>query len=274
MVAMMRDWIVKQLMLGEFSSYRDVCRKSVLVGLKVSLVAYFLNVFLHALLYFSGLMPYEKMGDALILATVLTPPIAFAISVAAYIAVGFAIHDLGVSRDELEWLSRTDMLSGLANRRAFLTAFEATEGEKTMVVFDIDRFKSVNDSHGHSAGDKVIGEVAKMLSTVFGEGGMCARIGGEEFAVFSGEVPFGEFAALSELARMRIANLQIEVDDTVVQVTVSAGIARCLDNETFSQTFSRADKLLYRAKTGGRNKVMICFGPGLPVETVFQAKSA
>lgn len=274
MVAMIRDWIVKQLMFGEFSSYRDVSRKSVWVGIKVSLVAYCLNLFLHALLYASGLLPYDKLGDALILATVLTPPVAFTISVGAYIAVGFAIHDLGVSRDELEMLSCTDMLSGLANRRAFQAAFESAKGEKVMAVFDIDRFKTINDCHGHSAGDKVIVEVAGILSKVFGERCLCARIGGEEFAVFSGQVSLAEFAALSELARMRIARMQIEMDDVHLMVTVSAGIARGSANETFSQTFSRADRLLYRAKTNGRNKIMFCCDPGGSEETTIQEKSA
>lgn len=274
MVAMIRDWIVKQLMFGEFSSYRDVSRKSVWVGLKVALVAYSMNVFLHALLYVSGLMPYEQLGDALILATVLTPPIAFAISVAAYIAVGFAIHDLGVSHDELEWLSRTDMLSGLANRRAFLTGFEACEGDRAMAVFDIDRFKGVNDCYGHATGDKVIVEVAGILSTVFGERCLCARIGGEEFAVFSGEVPFGEFSALCELARRCIAGLRIEVEGSVLDVSVSAGVARGFANETFSQTFFRADKLLYSAKSSGRNRVKYCYEPELAAEDVCQAKKA
>jgi diguanylate cyclase (GGDEF)-like protein len=274
MVAMIRDWIVKQLMFGEFSSYRDVSRKSVWVGLKVSLVAYCLNLALHALLYASGLIPYDKMGDALILATVLTPPVAFTISVGAYISVGFAIHDLGVSRDELEMLSRTDMLSGLANRRAFQAAFETGNGDKIMAVFDIDRFKAVNDACGHSAGDKVIVEVAGILSKVFGERCLCARIGGEEFAVFSGELPFAEFVALSELARMRIAGMRIEMDDVFLEVTVSAGIARGLAKETFSQTFSRADKLLYRAKTSGRNKVLFSYKPGAGAESTVQARSA
>lgn len=274
MVAMIRDWIIKQLMFGEFSSYADVSRKSVWVGLKVSMVAYGLNLLLHALLYVSGLLPIEKMGDALILATVLTPPIAFTISVAAYIAVGFAIHDLGVSRDELETLSRTDMLSGLANRRAFQTAFESARGEKVLAVFDIDRFKTINDGHGHSAGDKVIVEVAAILSKVFGERCLCARIGGEEFAVFSAQMSFAEFATLSEVARMRIARMRIDMDDVHMMVTVSAGISRGSATDTFSQTFSRADRLLYRAKTNGRNQIMFCYDYGGREESIAPAKSA
>ena len=81
-----------------------------------------------------------------------------------------------------------------------------------MVVFDIDSFKAINDGHGHSTGDTAIAEVAKELSAVFGERSLCARIGGEEFAVFSSDVPFAAFAALAETARIRIARLRISAD--------------------------------------------------------------
>jgi diguanylate cyclase (GGDEF)-like protein len=273
MAGRIQDWIVRQLAFGEFSSYKDVCRKSVWIGAKVALVAYGLNLACHFLLYALGLMPYS-LASALVIATVLTPPITFVLSVAAYIAVGFAIHDLGVSRAELKRLSNTDMLSGLANRRAFQSKFDQCDRDKSLAVFDIDRFKAVNDSHGHLTGDRVIAEVARELSRVFGARCLCGRIGGEEFAVFTDEVPFAEFAALCELARMRIANLDIELDNSVLELTISAGVARGLADETFSDTFFRADKMLYSAKTSGRNRVMSCYGTDNPGEESSQAKSA
>jgi len=256
MVGVTRNWIVRQLMLGEFGSYREVCRKSVWVALKVSVLAYGLNLGAHFLMYGFGLLPYS-LGAALIVATLLTPPITFILSVTAYLAVGFAIHDLGVSRRELERLSRTDMLSGLANRRAFQDAFDACERDKSMVVFDIDSFKAINDGHGHSTGDTAIAEVAKELSAVFGERSLCARIGGEEFAVFSSDVPFAAFAALAETARIRIARLRISADAGDFGLTVSGGVARARAQEKFGESFSNADKALYAAKTGGRNRIAL-----------------
>ena len=258
MVGATRKWILKQLFLGEFHSYRDVCRKSVWVGIKVSVLAYGLNLAAHLLIYGLGLLPYG-LGDALVLATLLTPPITFILAVTAYIAVGFAIHDLGVSRNELDRLSRTDMLSGLANRRAFQEAFDACRREKMLVVFDIDRFKIINDSHGHSAGDAVIIAVANMLATVFGKRCLCARIGGEEFAIFGSDMPFPEFAALCEMARIKISRMRIDAETGKLAVSVSGGIARAMPDQQFGTVFSRADKALYSAKSGGRDRIVFAF---------------
>ena len=256
MTGMVRNWIVRQLMLGEFGSYQEVCRKSVWVALKVSVLAYGLNLGAHFLMYGFGLLPYS-LGAALIVATLLTPPITFILSVTAYLAVGFAIHDLGVSRRELERLSRTDMLSGLANRRAFQDAFDACERDKAMVVFDIDRFKTINDSFGHSTGDTAIAEVANMLAAVFGDRSLVARIGGEEFAAFSSDMQFAEFAALAEIARVRIAGLRISAGMGDFGVTVSGGICQAWADQKFGDSFTCADKALYAAKTGGRNQIVI-----------------
>jgi diguanylate cyclase (GGDEF)-like protein len=256
MVGKIREWIVKQLLFEEFASYSDVSRKSVWVGVKVSLLAYGLNLASHFLLYRFDLLPYD-LGSALIIATVLTPPIAFVVSVVAYVAVGFAIHDLGVSRAKFEQLSRTDMLTGLANRRAFLDQFDGCVREKSMLVFDIDRFKSVNDTYGHTVGDVVIAEVAKTLAEVFDEQCTCARIGGEEFAVFCEDMSFARFAALGEIARRKIASRLIDAGGEQFSVTVSGGLARARQDEKFGDVFSRADKALYEAKTAGRNRVVL-----------------
>ena len=267
MGSVIRKWIVDQLMFGEFASYRDVCRKSVFVALKVSLVAYGLNLCAHFLLHAFGLMPYS-LGSALIIATALTPPITFVVSVAAYIAVGFAIHDLGVSRAEFEKLSRTDMLSGLANRRAFLEQFDGCEGDKAMLVIDLDRFKSVNDTYGHMIGDEVIVRVAQILVTVFNDRCLCARIGGEEFAVFCRDMPLGEFMALGEIARRKIAGMRIATKGGEFSVTVSGGLARALPHEDFGGVFSRADKALYAAKSGGRDRIVTSYKTGDPADNL------
>jgi len=259
MVGFARRWIIDQLMFAGFESYNDVCRKAVWVSLKLATLAYGINLCAHFLLYGFDLLPYG-LGPALIIATVLTPPITFILAIAAYISVGCAIHDLGVSRAELERLSRTDTLSGLPNRRAFLDQFQRCAGEKAMLVFDIDRFKAINDSHGHLVGDEVIVKVARMLTTVFGDRCVCARIGGEEFAVFSRDMAFAEFAVLGESARRSVAAMQINAGDLCFSVTVSGGLTRALPGQDFGEVFSRADKSLYLAKTSGRNRIVIYSG--------------
>ncbi|MEQ8480322.1 MAG: GGDEF domain-containing protein [Hoeflea sp.] len=256
MIAVARNWIVKQLELGEFQSYGDVCRKSVPVGLKVSLLAYGINLACHLLMHQFGLLPYD-LKAALVVATLLTPPITFVLAVFFYVIFGCAIHDIGVSRARLEELSQTDTLTGIANRRAFQTAFEAAEGDRIMAMFDIDRFKVINDTHGHSSGDQAIIRVATVLKSVFAENCVCARIGGEEFGVLCPDMPFGEFAACCELARRRIAGERIAAESETFSVTVSGGVADSLPGEGFSQVFSRADKALYEAKAGGRDRIVL-----------------
>jgi diguanylate cyclase (GGDEF)-like protein len=256
MISVARNWVVKQLELGEFQSYRNVYRKSVTVALKVSLLAYGINLMCHLVLHQLDLLPYD-LKALLIVATLLTPPITFVLAVFFYVIFGCAIHDIGVSRARLEELSHTDMLTGIANRRAFQTAFESAHGEKAMAMFDIDRFKVINDTYGHSLGDEAIVRVATVLSSVFTKDCVCARIGGEEFGVLCTDMPFGEFAACCELARRRIARERIAGDDGTFGITVSGGVANGLPDQGFSQVFSRADKALYEAKAGGRNRIVL-----------------
>ena len=273
MVRLAREWVIKQLLFAEFESYRDVVLKAVWVGLKVSILAYGLNICAHLLLYWFGLLPYA-LSSALIIATVLTPPITFILATTAYVAVGLAIHDLGVSRTELERLSRTDMLSGLANRRAFVDLFNSCEQEKALLVFDIDHFKSVNDNYGHLAGDEVIAAVASVLEAGFDKRCVCARIGGEEFAAFSGSLSFAEFAALAELTRRKIAATRIRVGTRELSVTVSGGVSRALPGQEFGEAFSRADRALYAAKTGGRNRVALFYGTQQPGQSHIESSAA
>ena len=253
MVGMVRNWILKQLMMGEFSSYRDVGRKSVWVAIKISVLALGLNLAAHLLLYSLGLLTYG-LGAALVLAVVLTPPITFILSVGSYLVVGFAIHDLGVSRAEFERLSRTDMLSGLANRRAFHEAFDQCAGDRMLAVFDIDRFKTINDTHGHTTGDVTIAGVAAVLAEAFPPPCLCARISGEEIAVFTADSTPDQFVAGANRARVKVSELRI--GPIGFGITVSGGIARAAAGWSFGETFSVADKALYAAKAAGRNRIV------------------
>jgi diguanylate cyclase (GGDEF)-like protein len=254
MVGMTRNWIIRQLSLGEFDSHRDVWRKSTVMAVKIGLLAYVIDVVSHIMLDAFGLLPYSLVSS-LIIATVLTPALGFSLALTSYMVIGFAIHDLGVSRNELERLSRTDTLTGLSNRRAFLEQFDRCDRDKAMLVLDIDHFKTVNDTYGHLAGDEAIVRVAAMLLKVFSDRCVCARIGGEEFAVFCQDMAFAEFAALGELSRRKIAAMRIATKDGEFSITVSGGMARALPHEEFGAVFSRADKALYAAKSGGRDRI-------------------
>jgi diguanylate cyclase (GGDEF)-like protein len=159
-------------------------------------------------------------------------------------------------------LSRTDQLTGLPNRRAFMEAVEAARPEAlALVIVDIDRFKRVNDTHGHLGGDAVICAVGQMMAVELSAFGQIARVGGEEFALLSYSASAEELAAKLIAFRERVESTPIITGGQAVSVTISAGVAVSGQGETFDQLFSEADRALYAAKASGRNRVR--FSPAL-----------
>jgi diguanylate cyclase (GGDEF)-like protein len=248
-------WVIRQLTLGEFSSRQAVLWKAMAMAAKIAVFAYGLNVISHFILVGLGLLPYP-LGPALVVATMLTPPVSFIVAVIAYSVVGLAIYDLGVSRQRFETLSRTDMLSGLMNRRAFLDTFEAARGPVALILLDIDRFKSVNDTLGHKAGDDVIVQTANCLTNVLGPDEAIARIGGEEFAVLLTGQGTERVMEIAEAIRASVEKMRLEILGRPVSISVSAGVAEGVAELGFSELFSGADRALYLAKASGRNRIV------------------
>jgi diguanylate cyclase (GGDEF)-like protein len=155
-----------------------------------------------------------------------------------------------------EELSRTDQLTGLPNRRALMEAVYTAKLEAlALVIVDIDRFKRVNDTHGHLAGDAVIRSVGQMMATDFSALGHVARVGGEEFALLSSGVsPESLMATLAAFCE-KVKSTPVLTNGLAVRVTISAGVALRQQNETFDQLYSAADRALYAAKAAGRNRV-------------------
>lgn len=255
MFNLVHQWMIRQLTLGEFSSPRAVVTKAAFMAAKIAIFAYLLNIVGHLILVALGLLPYP-LGPALVVATMLTPPVSFIVAVIAYSVVGLAIYDLGMSRQRFEMLSRTDMLSGLMNRRAFLDTFEQARGAVALILLDIDRFKSINDTLGHKAGDDVIVRVAQCLTDALGEGATVARIGGEEFAVLLSGPRTGSALDLAEAIRRSVEGMGFEVAGHRISVTVSAGVSEAVAELGFSELFSGADRALYLAKASGRNRIV------------------
>lgn len=254
MVAAARSWIVGQLLLGEFKSRGHVVRRSIWMALKMAALAYALNLAAHFALYAADLLPYD-LFPALVLATVLTPPVSFIVAVFAYAVVGFAVYDLGVSRAELERLSRCDSLTGLLNRHSFQDAFDRCEVPVTMALFDIDRFKMVNDLHGHKVGDEVIVAVSDLLRGVYGDAHVLGRLGGDEFGVLSTAMDPAEARVLAEAFCRAVAAAEIPVGGDHVKVTISGGLATSRTGQDFSDVFGSVDSAVYFAKAGGRNQI-------------------
>ena len=156
-----------------------------------------------------------------------------------------------------------DHLTGLANRRTFFEAaeLEVTRGKHTprqlsLILFDADHFKSVNDTHGHPAGDAVLRHFAAQLTAIFREVDVVARVGGEEFAVLLPSTGLQGAMAVAERLRLAVASQPVDVGGVPIPFTVSAGVATT-DNQFMGVDvlMKRADVALYAAKAGGRNRI-------------------
>jgi diguanylate cyclase (GGDEF)-like protein len=169
-------------------------------------------------------------------------------------------------------LTRRDALTGLANRRAFEESLrqEVARSRRTgdalaVVVLDIDRFKQVNDTHGHAAGDLVLAEVAGRAARALRAGDLLARIGGEELAALLPGATLSAAAEVAERIRRAVAHGAIAVDGGALGVTVSLGCAALsAEEQDAAALLARADARLYEAKRAGRNRVIWAPAPVEP----------
>jgi len=167
---------------------------------------------------------------------------------------------------ELEVMAETDFLTGLPNRRAFekrgyLACAERNEAEPgiALIMFDIDHFKQVNDTYGHGAGDRALVKVADLCRIAWRQSDVIARVGGEEFAALTRVRDMQQAVEMAERLRELIAETDLHLDDgAVVSVTASFGIALAMQRDTpkLESLMKIADKMLYRAKESGRNRVV------------------
>jgi diguanylate cyclase (GGDEF)-like protein len=171
-------------------------------------------------------------------------------------AIGRANLQLHRAKIAADLVGRTDDLTGLPNRRAFMEAVAAERPDAlALAIVDIDRFKRVNDIHGHLAGDAVIRSVAQLMAAELGDLGEVARVGGEEFALLSWGAPPAVLAARFNDFRALLGSTPVAAGHGSVRVTVSAGIALRRENETFDQLYAAADGALYGAKAAGRDRI-------------------
>ncbi|SFO40375.1 GGDEF domain-containing protein [Sphingomonas sp. OK281] len=160
-------------------------------------------------------------------------------------------------------IARRDVLTGLPNRRAFEEALAERGthgGPHCLAVCDIDRFKRVNDLHGHAVGDRVLTAIGQTIAAECSPH-LVARHGGEEFAVLLCGVTLEDAAMLFDTLRATVAQKRFRVRETntaLDTVTVSVGITAIHDDEPVETAFARADRLLYAAKDQGRDR--ICAG--------------
>jgi diguanylate cyclase (GGDEF)-like protein/PAS domain S-box-containing protein len=161
---------------------------------------------------------------------------------------------------ELAHLATHDHLTGSYNRLKIVEVMEQTTRAATryghtfsVVLFDVDHFKLINDTHGHTAGDRVLRQLTAAVEASLRETDFLGRWGGEEFIVLAPHTPLGAAAQLAERIRLAIADTTFPDVDTV---TVSLGVVAYCPGETLEQLEERADHFLYRAKQSGRNRVV------------------
>ncbi len=165
---------------------------------------------------------------------------------------------------QAQQLARTDILTRLGNRLAFDEISEhiwnhATRNKQALcfVMLDIDKFKSINDHHGHATGDTVLKTISATLQKVVREGDVLVRWGGEEFAIMLPKTSLAQAEKLAERIRKAIETLNISTKTAAIKVTASLGVAEKNDEvNSISDLFSIADHCLYQAKQQGRNRVI------------------
>jgi len=172
--------------------------------------------------------------------------------------------DQALTAIQLRRSAELDALTGTFNRRTIdqwlVRSFGDAERDEqpiSVLFVDMDHFKAINDKFGHACGDHCLRSVAQALRTALGEGDLLGRYGGEEFiAVLPGR---GGAAAreLGEQLRADVERLMLDWEDQPLRLTVSVGVATCLQDERPADTIDRADKALYAAKRGGRNRVHV-----------------
>lgn len=177
------------------------------------------------------------------------------------LVLGITLYAVNRYQSRLERAAKTDALTGLNNRQAFeilieqaILEFWRSKQPLSMILFDVDLFKQVNDSFGHLAGDRVLKEIARIVRRVGRESDSPARWGGEEFLILLKNCPLEQAAAVAEKLRLAIFQHRFELAEPDVSVTVSLGVAQYREGETQNDFFMRADVALYRAKRAGRNR--------------------
>lgn len=167
------------------------------------------------------------------------------------------ISKLQSERIHAQSLADRDALTGLYNRRAgerlLSTLLAAPHADDVVILFDLDRFKAINDTHGHPAGDAVLREVARRCAVLLRKNDIFARWGGEEFLVVIRDTEEAGIIRVADDLRATIAATPIEPAGTV---TASFGVARFQRGDTMASWLTRADQALYEAKSAGRDRVV------------------
>ncbi len=180
---------------------------------------------------------------------------------AGVIGVIFDITTKKKEENKLKQISIRDELTGLYNRRYFneILKKEAQRAFRykeplSMIMYDIDHFKRVNDTYGHMVGDEVLKKLSEIIKSNVRNSDYIFRTGGEEFTILLPGTDLEKAYKVAEKLRKRIEN---EIFDKVGKITISLGVAQYSENESTDNFIRRTDKALYSSKENGRNRTSI-----------------
>jgi diguanylate cyclase (GGDEF)-like protein len=178
------------------------------------------------------------------------------------VGIDHYITEWRLAERRLKQLAEEDVLTGLTNRRHFsVEARRALEHEQryglklSLLLFDLDFFKRVNDEHGHNVGDEVLVEMAYRMLACFRKSDLPGRWGGEEFIALLPHTPIATAVQVAERLRASLADVPVQTQAGPIRVTLSGGCAQWQAGDTLESLVGRADAALYRAKHSGRNRI-------------------
>lgn len=178
--------------------------------------------------------------------------------------LGVMIHQFFEMKEKLDEIAHTDSLTQVQNRRSFfevseqlLRLFQRTGETFSVLMFDIDSFKNVNDTYGHVIGDEVLQHLAFNVKSLLRESDVFARYGGEEFIVLLPKTDISRSLEIAEKVRLAIENNPFSDGRLILPITVSIGAAEYNNEKRIQDLIKKADAALYQAKDEGRNRVIL-----------------
>ncbi|MBL0849112.1 MAG: GGDEF domain-containing protein [Candidatus Liberibacter ctenarytainae] len=247
-------WLQHEKNLENFSPNSFMIYFAVVFTFFISIVIFIANL----ASFYMGFQPLYGL-EYLLVENISLVVFSVSISLVLGYISGSILKELFVSYHRVSKLSRIDCLSGLLNHSAFISSIGSYSEQLSIVFFDIDLFKNINDNFGHPVGDKVIEILSDQLVRVFGNPMFIGRLGGEEFAAAALGSSEKEAAILADNLRSVVENSPINLPSgQTICITISAGVAERCHKEPVSTIVYRADQALYMAKKSGRNRVF-CF---------------
>ncbi len=210
------------------------------------------------------ILNYAKDGNELWLDINFVPLFDDNGALAYYAAIERDLTELKKLQFELEDMAKTDGLTGMANRQAFMERANSEFNRArrysrslSVIMIDIDHFKSINDQYGHAAGDQVLRQLGQHCHSRLRDSDFLGRIGGEEFALLLPDTPRDSAFHVAERMREQLSKTSIALDNGIIlEITASFGVASVnVEDADFNAMLHRADTAMYNAKHGGRNQV-------------------